>query len=81
MVCVAPLVDDAEVRQFVQDAVPEQDHRRIIADMSENLGRIAGEYPHSVRFATDPARMEIVGGEAIAALRDAGQPMPISWRC
>lgn len=51
------------------------EHRLIIRGMWENLGRIAGEYPHSLRFAAEPERMELIGAEKIVALRDAGQPM------
>ncbi len=56
-------------------ALPEEDHDRIIRDMWENLGRIAGEYPHSLEFARDTARVELVGAETVLKMREAGQPM------
>ena len=52
-----------------------RDHNRIIRGMWENLGRAIGEYPHSLEFASDPSRLELVGIEPVLALRAAGQPM------
>ena len=45
----------------------------IVAGMWAHLGRVLAEYPHLARIA-DPGggRVEIVGGEHIAALRDDG---------
>lgn len=48
----------------------------IIADMWDNLGRMAGEYPHLKRFRDEGfgPRFEIVGVEHVDALRDDGKP-------
>jgi Kdo2-lipid IVA lauroyltransferase/acyltransferase len=54
-------------------ALPGIDHGKIIRDMWDNLGRIAGEFPHAQAFLDDPARMEIVGEHHLWALRDAGE--------
>ncbi len=49
--------------------------RRIIAGMWDNLGRLVAEYPHLGTIA-DPAsgRVEVVGAERLAEVRDAGRP-------
>ena len=48
----------------------------IIAAMWENLGRVAGEYPHLGRLRAGGAggRLEIIGAEHIDLLRDDGKP-------
>jgi KDO2-lipid IV(A) lauroyltransferase len=54
-------------------ALPGLDHRTIVRDMWDNLGRIAGEFPHAQAFLDDPARMEISGLDHLERLRDAGE--------
>jgi KDO2-lipid IV(A) lauroyltransferase len=56
-------------------ALPGHDHGRILRDMWENLGRVAGEYAHSLDFVKNTDRMELVGADPVLAMRDAGQPM------
>lgn len=55
--------------------MPEAERRRIVAGMWENLGRMVAEYPHLGAIA-DPAsgRMEVVGAERLAAVRETGRP-------
>ncbi len=49
---------------------------RIVGDMWENLGRLAGEYPHIGRFqlGNGPAHIEVVGIEQVELLRQATGP-------
>lgn len=49
---------------------------RIIRDMWDNLGRVAGEYPHMPKLHASGAdgRLEIIGAEYIDQLRDDGKP-------
>jgi KDO2-lipid IV(A) lauroyltransferase len=61
-------------RKNLQAALPGQDHDAIMRDMWDNLGRIAGEFPHARTFLDDPRRMEICGLHHLAALRDADEP-------
>ncbi|HMA52150.1 MAG TPA: lauroyl acyltransferase [Magnetospirillaceae bacterium] len=76
MRAIGPLLPQSRrARRSLELALPGCDHRRILRDMWENLGRMAGEYPHSLEFARDPARMELVGAEPVLAMRAAGQPM------
>ena len=58
-------------------ALPDRaaDHARIIRDMWENLGRVAGEYAHSLEFAGNPELMELAGAEKVLAFHAAGRPM------
>lgn len=50
------------------------EHRRILAGMWDNLGRLIAEYPHLGTIA-DPAsgRIEVVGAERLQAARQAGR--------
>jgi Kdo2-lipid IVA lauroyltransferase/acyltransferase len=72
---IGPLlpVSDLALRNL-QAALPDLDHGKIIHDMWDNLGRLAGEFPHARAFLDDPARMEIVGEHHLWALRDANEP-------
>jgi KDO2-lipid IV(A) lauroyltransferase len=54
-------------------ALPGQDHPRILRDMWDNLGRIAGEFAHARTFLEDPSRMEISGLDHLDALRESGE--------
>jgi KDO2-lipid IV(A) lauroyltransferase len=49
------------------------DVRRILRGMWDNLGRVVAEYPHLKDFATENSRIEVVGTEHIHALRDDGK--------
>jgi len=71
------LPPNKRAERSLQLALPDRaaDHAAIIRDMWENLGRMAGEYAHSLEFAKDMDRMELVGAEAVLALHAAGQPM------
>ena len=64
-------------RRNLELALPghRAEHGRIVRDMWVNLGRIAGEFPHTLCFKNEPERMELVGTDIIIARRDAGQPM------
>jgi len=60
-------------------AYPEKDAAEIaaiIGGMWENLGRVAGEYPHLQRLRAGGTadRLEIIGAEFIDQLRDDGKP-------
>src|SRR3546814_9639270 len=52
----------------------EEEKRTIERGMWDNLGRLAGEYPHLGRLWGDPGRGEIIGRERLAAASAAGQP-------
>ena len=60
-------------RRNLETALPGEDHQRIISAMWDNLGRIAGEFPHARTFLDDPSRMEIIGLEHLDALRESGE--------
>lgn len=55
-------------------ALPDTDHDAIIRDMWENLGRLAGEYPHSVKFMRDPKLIELVGERYAKEIQEKNQP-------
>ncbi len=44
----------------------------IVRGMWDNIGRVAGEFPHLDRIAAE--RVELIGAEYIALLRDDGRP-------
>jgi len=54
----------------------EAEQERLVADMWENLGRLAGEYPHLGSIA-DPrsGRLEVIGLEHLEAARRGGRPI------
>ena len=58
----------------LEKALPGLDHRQILRDMWDNLGRIAAEFSHAEAFLEDPSRMEITGLEHLDKLRDSGEP-------
>lgn len=64
----------------LERAFPEksgEEHRRILSGMWENLGRVAGEYPHIARIWTDRpggSRVELIGTEHIRSVVDSGRP-------
>ncbi len=56
-------------------AFPEKDDGEITAILAEvwdNVGRVAGEFPHLKRIAAE--RLEIIGGQYVTALRDDNRP-------
>jgi len=60
-------------------AFPDKDAGEIaviVRDMWDNLGRVAGEYPHLDRFDlyTDGGRVQVEGAEIIDQLRTDGKP-------
>lgn len=57
----------------LEKALPGQDHRKILRAMWDNLGRLAGEFPHAQAFLDDPSRMEITGLEHLESLRDTDE--------
>jgi KDO2-lipid IV(A) lauroyltransferase len=54
----------------------EAENRRIVRGMWDNLGRSVAEFPHLDAICADGSpRVEIVNGEDVVALRDAGHPV------
>lgn len=53
-------------------ALSESEQERIVRGMWDNLGRVAGEHPHLDRVWRD--RVEVVGGEHLAAVVASGRP-------
>ena len=53
-------------KRNLEMALPDADHAAIIRGMWEHLGRMAGEYAHSLDFAKDPSRIEVIGAEHLA---------------
>jgi len=64
--------------QNLRRALPnnsEADNRRIVRGMWDNLGRSVAEFPHLETIcAAQSHRVEIVNGQDVAALREAGRP-------
>jgi Kdo2-lipid IVA lauroyltransferase/acyltransferase len=61
--------------RLAMPANSESENRRIVEGMWDNLGRSVAEFPHlDAICATGSERVEIVNGENIASLRDAGRP-------
>ena len=53
----------------------DAENRRIVDGMWDNLGRSVAEFPHlDAICAAGSERVEIVNGEDVASLRDAGRP-------
>lgn len=68
------LPSSAVARRNLSFALPDTSavaHAEIIAGMWENLGRVMAEYPHLHDLRS---RVEIVGGEYLAAVRGSGKP-------
>lgn len=67
----------------LERAFPEksaEERRRILKGMWENLGRLAGEYPHIAELGDkgpDHGRVEVVGEEHVRALERSGRPAVI----
>ncbi|CUW37380.1 putative Lipid A biosynthesis (KDO)2-(lauroyl)-lipid IVA acyltransferase [Magnetospirillum sp. XM-1] len=73
---VGPLLGGVNrvARRNLKAAFPEKSDaeiKTIIADMWDNIGRVAGEFPHLKRIAAE--RVELIGGENIDLLRDDGK--------
>ncbi len=73
---IGPLLRVSNVaRQNLKAAFPDKrldEIEAIVADVWENLGRVAGEFPHLDWLARN--RIEIVGLETVEVLRDDGAP-------
>jgi len=64
-----------QARRNLRRALPALDAaaiERVVVGLWDNLGRVVGEYPHLRRLAA--TRVELVGAEHVAALRDDGKP-------
>jgi KDO2-lipid IV(A) lauroyltransferase len=62
-------------RRNLRRAFPEKtdgEIEAILVQVWDNLGRVVAEFPHLPRIAAE--RVEIEGGEHVAALRDDGRP-------
>ena len=62
-------------RKNLQRAFPEKGEAEITAILRQvwdNVGRVTAEFPHLKKIATE--RLEIVGAEHVAAMRDDGLP-------
>ena len=72
---IGPLLGVNRVaRRNLMAAFPEKtdgEIKAIIAAMWDNIGRVAGEFPHLTRIAAE--RVELIGAENIDLLRDDGQ--------
>lgn len=73
-----PLPVTRRARRNLQRAFPDWPKAKIeetLRQMWDNLGRVAGEYPHLDKFGYGPGeRVEIEGIEHLLALRDDGIP-------
>lgn len=73
---IGPMLGVSNVaRRNLATAFPEFDRaeiERLVRDMWNNLGRVAGEYPHLAAIAR--SRVELVGLEHAVAARDDGKP-------
>ncbi|BAE52898.1 lysophospholipid acyltransferase family protein [Paramagnetospirillum magneticum] len=74
---VGPLLGGVNriARKNLKAAFPEKSEAEItviIRGMWDNIGRVAGEFPHLDKIANE--RVELVGAEYIDLLRDDGQP-------
>ena len=69
------LPPSARAKRNLDLVLPGADHDAIIKDMWENLGRLAGEYPHSVTFMRDPSRIELVGDHYVREMQEKNQPV------
>jgi len=73
-----PLPVTRRARRNLQRAFPDWPKAKIedtLRRMWDNLGRVAGEYPHLDKFGYGPGeRVEIEGAEHLLALRDDGKP-------
>lgn len=73
---IGPLLPPSKrAKRNLELALPGADHDAIIKDMWENLGRLAGEYPHSATFLHDPSRIELVGDHYVRELLARNQPV------
>jgi KDO2-lipid IV(A) lauroyltransferase len=64
-----------QARRNLKRALPALDDpavERVVRGVWDNLGRVVGEYPHLGRICA--SRVELIGTEHLAALRDDGAP-------
>jgi len=59
--------------RLVFPALPDDEIRRILRAMWENLARIPVDYIHLGRIFADPARVEIVGADVLERLKRSGR--------
>jgi KDO2-lipid IV(A) lauroyltransferase len=73
---LGPLTPSHRVaRRNLHRVMPElsaAEHRRILRDMWDNLGRTIGEYPHLAQIGRE--RIEAVGMERLEVVRQSGSP-------
>jgi KDO2-lipid IV(A) lauroyltransferase len=73
---IGPLLKQTRIaRRNLDRAFPEKSAAEIdaiIRGMWDNIGRVAGEFPHLTTIARE--RVELIGGEVIDMLRDDGRP-------
>lgn len=73
---LGPLLPPSKrAKRNLELALPDTDHDAIIKAMWDNLGRLAGEYPHSLEFTRDPSRLELIGGHYVRELKEKNQPV------
>ena len=76
---VGPLLPVSGIaRRNLQRVFPDwtaSEREQVIRRMWDNLGRVAGEYPHLTNFRFGPGeRVEIEGADVLDQLRDDGKP-------
>jgi KDO2-lipid IV(A) lauroyltransferase len=54
--------------------MPEAERARLLKAQWENLGRLVGEFPQVDRLTPATGRVEVVGGERLAAIAASGKP-------
>jgi KDO2-lipid IV(A) lauroyltransferase len=54
--------------------MPPQERERLLKLQWENLGRLVGEFPQVDRLTPARGRVEVVGGERLAAIAASGKP-------
>ena len=76
---LGPLTSARRVAEInLKIAFPEADDREIARMLDEqwsHLGRWAAEFPILDRIIADPSRVEVVGAERLAAIRDGAGPV------
>jgi len=76
---LGPLTSARRVAEInLKIAFPEADDReiaRLLGEQWSHLGRWAAEFPVLDRIIADPSRVEVVGAERLAAIRDGAGPV------
>lgn len=55
--------------------MPQRERERLLKRQWENLGRLVGEFPQVDRLTPARGRVEVVGGERLAAIAASGEPV------